>query len=63
MKKIKARSEPYAGIEPVSIYHVEYEPQIVMRGTTGYPNLKKEKLVQKSKLLVIKINSKRQNQS
>ena len=47
MKKIKARSEPYAGIEPVSIYHVEYEPQIVMRGTTGYPNLKKEKLVQK----------------
>ena len=44
MKKIKARSEPYAGIEPVSIYHVEYEPQIVMRGTTGYPNLKKRKI-------------------
>ena len=44
MKKIKARSEPYAGIEPGSIYHVEYEPQIVMRGTTGYPNLKKRKI-------------------
>ncbi len=44
MKKIKARSHRYAGIEPVSIYHVEYEPKIVMRGTTGYPNMKKRKI-------------------
>ena len=44
MKKMKARSEQCAGIEPVSIYHIEYEPQIVMRGTTGYPNLKKRKI-------------------
>ena len=37
MKKIKSRTKHYTEIEPVSIYHVEYEPQIVVRGTTSYP--------------------------
>lgn len=44
MKKIKTMSRQYGGIEPVSIYHVEYEPKIVMRGTTGYANMKKRKI-------------------
>lgn len=37
MKKIKTRDRRYADMEPVSIYHVEYEPRIVSRGTTSYP--------------------------
>ena len=41
MKKIKTGSKKYAGIQPVSIYHVEYEPKIVVRKTTGYARLKK----------------------
>ena len=41
MKKIKTKNQRYADMEPVSIYHVEYEPRIVARGTTGYPKIKK----------------------
>lgn len=41
MKKIKSADNPYAGIEPVSIYHVEYEPQLIVRGTTGAAKVKK----------------------
>ncbi len=44
MKKIKSRNQKYAGIEPVSIHHVEYEPKIVIRGTTGNPRVKKSKI-------------------
>ena len=33
MKKISSRDWKYTEFEPVSIYHVEYEPQIVVRGT------------------------------
>lgn len=40
MKKIKTKNQRYADMEPVSIYHVEYEPRIVARGTTGYPKVK-----------------------
>ena len=36
MKKISSRDWKYTEFEPVSIYHVEYEPQIVVRGTTSY---------------------------
>ena len=43
MKKIKSRTKHYTEIEPVSIYHVEYEPQIVVRGTTSYPRDEKKK--------------------
>lgn len=43
MKKIKTRDKKYADIEPVSIYHVEYEPRIVSRGTTSYPRTKAKK--------------------
>lgn len=37
MKKIQTHAHRYADMEPVSIYHVEYEPRIVVRGTTSYP--------------------------
>ena len=40
MKKISSRDWKYTEFEPVSIYHVEYEPQIVVRGTTSYANKK-----------------------
>ena len=37
MKKIDARTMKYSGIKPVSTYHVEYEPKLIVRGTTSYP--------------------------
>ena len=37
MKKINTHDRKYADMEPVSIYHVEYEPRLVIRGTTSYP--------------------------
>ncbi|MDD3361246.1 MAG: LacI family DNA-binding transcriptional regulator [Hespellia sp.] len=40
MKKIKTRRSKYAELEPVSVYHVEYEPKIIVRGTTSYPRKK-----------------------
>ena len=40
MKKISSRDWKYTEFEPVSIYHVEYEPQIVVRGTTSYAKTK-----------------------
>nr|WP_294492775.1 LacI family DNA-binding transcriptional regulator [uncultured Mediterraneibacter sp.] len=43
MKKMTSRMKKYTEIEPVSIYHVEYEPKIVVRGTTSKPKVKKEK--------------------
>lgn len=35
MKKISAQQSQYQGIEPISIYHIEYEPQLIVRGSTG----------------------------
>lgn len=43
MKKIETRDRRYADMEPVSIYHVEYEPRIVTRGTTSYPPVRRKK--------------------
>ena len=37
MKKIKTSDRKYSDMEPISIYHVEYEPRLVIRGTTSYP--------------------------
>ncbi len=36
MKKIASYQSSYSGIEPISTYHVEYEPKLIVRGTTGY---------------------------
>ena len=44
VKKIKTRMKKYTEMEPVSIYHVEYEPRIVVRGTTSYPRDEKRKI-------------------
>ncbi len=46
-KKIDSRTKKYTEIEPVSIYHVEYEPKIVVRGTTSYPRSEKRKINKK----------------
>lgn len=43
MKKIKTRDRQYSEMEPISIYHVEYEPKIVIRGTTSYPRNRNKK--------------------
>lgn len=40
MKKIASRSTRYSDIEPVSTYHVEYEPRLIARGTTAYAKYK-----------------------
>lgn len=44
MKKMKTHERKYAELEPVSIYHVEYEPRLVKRGTTASPRVKSRKL-------------------
>lgn len=43
MKKIATNASKYSEIEPVSIYHVEYEPKLIVRGTTSYARHKKIK--------------------
>ena len=37
MKKIASHNTKYSDIEPISTYHVEYEPKLIVRGTTSYP--------------------------
>lgn len=39
MKKIQSKHTKYSDIEPVSIYHVEYEPKLIVRGTTSYAKI------------------------
>lgn len=36
MKKIYSHNMKYSDIEPISTYHVEYEPKLIVRGTTSY---------------------------
>lgn len=43
MKKIDSKHSRYSDMEPVSIYHVEYEPKIIIRGTTAAARVKKKK--------------------
>ena len=43
MKKIDSGRGKYAGAEPISTYHVEYEPRLIVRGTTSYARTKKKK--------------------
>ena len=47
MKKMLSQRKKYTEIEPVSIYHVEYEPKVVVRGTTSYPCYQKNKINKK----------------
>ena len=43
MKKIASHNAKYSDIEPISTYHVEYEPKLIVRGTTSYPRRRKKK--------------------
>ncbi|MGL6202034.1 MAG: LacI family DNA-binding transcriptional regulator [Lachnospiraceae bacterium] len=36
IKKIATAHMKYSEIQPVSIYHIEYEPKLIVRGTTSY---------------------------
>lgn len=40
MKKIMSQKSPYSDIQPISTYHVEYEPKLITRGTTSYAKTK-----------------------
>ena len=42
MKKIVSDSGKYSDIEPISTYHVEYEPKLIVRGTTSYVKSRKK---------------------
>lgn len=39
MRKIASRDTRYSDIEPISTYHVEYEPKLIVRGTTSYAKI------------------------
>ena len=41
MKKIASHAYEYSEIEPISTYHVEYEPKLIVRGTTSYAKKRK----------------------
>lgn len=43
MKKIASRTAQFCDFEPISTYHVEYEPRLIARGTTSYPKARKKK--------------------
>ena len=44
MKKIATHHSTNTGAVPISTYHVEYEPQLIVRGTTTYAkNARKKK--------------------
>lgn len=36
MRKIESSHSAYSETEPTSIYHIEYEPRLIVRKTTGY---------------------------
>lgn len=40
MKKIATQYTSFTDIQPVSFYHVEYEPRLIARGTTSYAKIK-----------------------
>lgn len=44
MKKIASHNSKYSEIEPISTYHVEYEPKLIVRGTTSYVRRGNKKL-------------------
>ena len=43
IKKITSNNNSYHGPRPTSIYHIEYEPKLIIRGTTSYARIKKNK--------------------
>ena len=49
MKKIMSQNSKYSEIQPISTYHVEYEPKLIVRGTTSYARTEKTKISSKTK--------------
>lgn len=43
MKKIALHHSTYSEMPPISTYHVEYEPRLIVRGTTGYAKNQRRK--------------------
>ncbi|NCB93483.1 MAG: LacI family transcriptional regulator [Clostridia bacterium] len=43
LRKIESQKNFRKGDEPTSIYHIEYEPKIIIRGSTGYPAADKKR--------------------
>ena len=41
MRKIESARSAYSETQPTSIYHIEYEPKLIVRKTTGYARQKK----------------------
>ena len=36
LRKIESQKSYRKGDEPTSIYHIEYEPRVIVRGSAGY---------------------------
>lgn len=48
LRKVESQKTYRQGDEPTSIYHIEYEPKLIVRGSTDYPHTgKKRKYKQK----------------
>lgn len=41
IRKINSNNQYHSEIQPTSIYHIEYEPKLIVRGTTSYAKSKK----------------------
>ena len=52
MKKISSHNNKYSDMEPISTYHVEYEPKLIVRGTTSYAGENSKKRRSKNKINV-----------
>ena len=55
MKKIASQNSKVSEFQPISTYHVEYEPKLIVRGTTSYA---KTKISSKSKNISNKLKDK-----
>lgn len=43
LKKMDSKQGIYHDLPPISTYHIEYEPKLIIRGTTSYPKGKRNK--------------------
>ena len=55
MKKISSHNNKYSDMEPISTYHVEYEPKLIVRGTTLRWGKQQKSGAVKIKLMYLKI--------
>ena len=43
IRKIAINDQFYTGLQPTSLYNIEYTPKLIARKTTAYANMKKRK--------------------